>query len=133
MNITDKNSNRLLLMVLGLFVTSNTIIIIYNFWYFTNLYIGVYSVVSKSVPLFFRLFIVLGLSVEVYKRKNWARWGVVILAILLVVSNISGLILLLVGSMKGVISLIAIVLSIIVVYMLIASKSIKDAINKSTD
>lgn len=86
MNLIMKLSPKKLLMInLFLFIGSNSIILI-------SIIINIIRLLpadnlvnigtSIGVGIFFRLCIILGLTIEAYKGKNWARWGIVILSCL---------------------------------------------------
>lgn len=82
MNLNKISTKKLVGINLFLFVSSDVIVlvnIIINAIVMEEM-LSPNNIASIGVGAFFRLCIVLGLAIEAYKGKNWARWGVVILS-----------------------------------------------------
>lgn len=91
MNLINKISTKKLVGInLFLFVSSSVIVlinIIINYIAMEKI-LNSSNIASIGVGAFFRLCIVLGLAIEAYKGKNWARWGVVILSLISALINL---------------------------------------------
>jgi hypothetical protein len=117
---------KLVLISLSLFILSNIAVIAYNFWYSTA-FLGLgYDMIDESKPAVLRMFLIIGFSIEAYRRVNWARWGVIVLAALSVLVNLPGLSLLLAPSYGGLICLLEVLFNAIVIYLLLVPAGVKN-------
>lgn len=123
MELNLEKGKRLVLISLGLFLLSNFIDVFYKLWTIRD---SIGREMGLIVVILLRIGLVMGFAMEARKGENWARWGVIVLAIITTVFSLPGLILLLVKDVRGLVLSAMIVLNLLTFMLMIFQKDIKE-------